>query len=71
MAVSEDDRPAKKPLAHQIGEDLAPLSLDDLAERVRLLKVEIGRLESAIAGKRLSMDKAEGFFKSSRLNDAP
>ena len=64
MAVSEDDRPAKKPLAHQIGEDLAALSLDDLAERVRLLKAEIGRLESAMASKRLSKDKAASFFKT-------
>jgi uncharacterized small protein (DUF1192 family) len=58
----EDERPKKK-LAHEIGEDLAKLSLDELAARVALLKAEIARLESAAEAKRASAETAANFFK--------
>jgi uncharacterized small protein (DUF1192 family) len=58
----EEDRPRKK-LAHEIGEDLAKLSLDELAARVELLKAEILRLESAAAAKKASAESASAFFK--------
>jgi uncharacterized small protein (DUF1192 family) len=63
MAINDEDRPAKK-VAHEIGQDLALLSVEELHDRVALLKTEIGRLEGALAGKKASRDAASKFFKS-------
>ena len=38
MALFEDDAPAKRAVPHRIGEDLATLSVDELHERVELLR---------------------------------
>jgi uncharacterized small protein (DUF1192 family) len=62
MAIFDDEAPKKK-LAHEIGEDLSKLSLDELAARVELLKAEITRLEEAAAAKRASADVAASFFR--------
>jgi uncharacterized small protein (DUF1192 family) len=62
MAIFEEEPPKKKK-AHEIGEDLAALSVDELEERVALLKAEILRLEEAIRLKRASADVAASFFK--------
>ncbi len=62
MAVSDDEAPKKK-LAHEVGEDLSKLSLDELAARVELLKAEIARLEAAAEAKRTSAKAAASFFK--------
>jgi len=62
-ASDEDDRPKKK-IAHEIGQDLALLSVGELGERVALLKEEIVRLESAMAKKQASRSVADQFFKS-------
>ncbi len=59
----DDDLVPKKKLAHEIGQDLALLSVDELAERVALLREEIARLEEARAGKQASRDAAATFFK--------
>jgi uncharacterized small protein (DUF1192 family) len=60
----DDDLPLKKKkTVHEIGQDLALLSVDELAERIGLLKDEIGRLEEAINAKRASRDAASAFFK--------
>ena len=61
-AVDEDDRPKKK-IVHEIGQDLALLSVKELQERIAILKEEIGRLEGAIAGKQASRNVADQFFK--------
>ncbi len=61
-AIDEDDRPKKK-LTHEIGQDLALLSVAELAERVGLLKDEIARLEAEAARKRASQTAADSFFK--------
>jgi uncharacterized small protein (DUF1192 family) len=63
MPIDDDDRPAKK-VAHEIGQDLALLSVEELNDRVALLKAEIGRLEVALASKRASRDAAGKFFKT-------
>ena len=49
-ASLDDDRPKKK-LSHEIGQELALLSIEELTERIALLKDEIARLEAAIAAK--------------------
>ena len=63
MPVDDEDRPAKK-IAHEIGQDLALLSVEELNDRIALLKTEVGRLEGALASKKASLDAASKFFKS-------
>jgi uncharacterized small protein (DUF1192 family) len=63
MATEDDDRPRKK-ISHDIGQDLSLLSVEELTERVTLLKSEIARLEEAATRKRASRDAANSIFKS-------
>ena len=63
MAADDEDRPRKK-ITHEIGQDLALLSVGELNERVSLLKEEIARLEAAAASKEASRSAADKFFKS-------
>jgi uncharacterized small protein (DUF1192 family) len=62
MKDEDDDRPKKK-IVHEIGQELALLSVKELQERIALLKDEIARLETSIAGKQSSRNAAETFFK--------
>lgn len=59
----DEDAAARKTRAHEIGQDLALLSVEELQERVALLQAEIARLEQAIVGKRASLAAADTFFK--------
>ena len=61
-ALDEEDRPKKKP-AHEIGQDLTLLSVEELNDRIGLLKDEIARLEADIARKRATRSAADSFFK--------
>ena len=61
-AIDEDDRPKKK-LSHEIGQNLTLLSVEELRERIELLKTEIARLEADIKSKQASRSAAEVFFK--------
>jgi uncharacterized small protein (DUF1192 family) len=61
-AMDEEDRPKKK-IVHEIGQELALLSVKELQERIAILKEEIGRLEAAISGKQASRTVADQFFK--------
>jgi len=63
MPAEDDDRPRKK-VTHEIGQDLSLLSVEELTERVALLKTEIVRLEEATIKKRASRDAANSIFKS-------
>ena len=62
MKDEDDDRPKKK-IVHEIGQDLALLSVKDLQERIVLLKEEITRLEGSIASKQASRSVADTCFK--------
>ena len=62
MKDDDDDRPKKK-IVHEIGQDLALLSVKELQERIVLLKEEITRLEASIASKQTSRSVADTFFK--------
>jgi uncharacterized small protein (DUF1192 family) len=61
-AIDDDDRPKKK-VTHEIGQDLALLSVDELAARVQLLHDEISRLEADMTQKRAKRAAADQFFK--------
>jgi uncharacterized small protein (DUF1192 family) len=58
----DDDRPKKK-ITHEIGQELALLSVKELEERIALLRDEIVRLETSIASKQSSRNVADTFFK--------
>lgn len=61
-AIDDEDRPKKK-LVHEIGQDLALLSVEEIAERIALLHDEIGRLDEALRTKQASRAAADLFFK--------
>jgi uncharacterized small protein (DUF1192 family) len=63
MAKDDDDDRPKKKIVHEIGQDLALLSVNELRERIALLKDEIARLEASIASKQSSRSVADTFFK--------
>ncbi|MEA2988379.1 MAG: hypothetical protein QOG83_1090 [Alphaproteobacteria bacterium] len=58
----DDDRPKKK-ITHEIGQELALLSVKELEERIVLLKEEIARLQASIEKKQSSRNVADTFFK--------
>ena len=62
MAI-EEERQRPKPPAHTVGEDLAVLSIDELGERIDVLRREIARIEAAIAGKRAGAAAADAVFR--------
>jgi uncharacterized small protein (DUF1192 family) len=62
-AVDEDIAGKKKPLMHEIGQDLSELSLGELQERINNLKEEIARLEQEIASKGATRDAADKLFR--------
>jgi uncharacterized small protein (DUF1192 family) len=59
--AEEQARP--KASAHDIGQDLSTLSIEELDERVGLLEREIARLKEARAKKEASLAAASAFFK--------
>jgi uncharacterized small protein (DUF1192 family) len=61
-AIDDDDKPKKK-VAHEIGQDLSLLSVEELAARVQLMRDEIARLEADITQKRAKRAAADQFFK--------
>jgi uncharacterized small protein (DUF1192 family) len=63
MAKDDDDDRPKKKIVHEIGQDLALLSVNELQERIALMKDEIARLEASIGSKQASRNVADTFFK--------
>jgi uncharacterized small protein (DUF1192 family) len=62
VAVDPEELPKKK-LAHELGQDLALLSVGELGERIALLKDEIARLEAEMKRKQATKSAADAFFK--------
>ncbi|WP_054313714.1 DUF1192 domain-containing protein [Mesorhizobium sp. 1M-11] len=58
-----DDEPVKKVRTHEIGQDLALLSVGELTERIDLLRTEIARLEAELAQKGATKSAAEALFR--------
>ncbi len=61
---SDDETGTKKPLLHEIGQDLSMISVDELGQRIELLRAEIVRLEEEAAEKSKSRTAADALFKS-------
>lgn len=62
MAAFDEDLPKKK-IVHEIGQDLALLSVEELAARIAALQEEIVRLEAERVKKQASRSAADQFFK--------
>ncbi len=65
MAAFDEDfgaSPARK-LSHEIGQDLSRVSVEELRERVGLLREEIARLEREIASKSAHKSAADQLFR--------
>ena len=60
--IDPDELPKKK-ISHEMGQDLALLSVGELAERIALLKDEIARLEAEMSRKQATKSAADMFFK--------
>ena len=63
MAKDDDDDRPKKKIVHEIGQDLALLSVNELRDRIALLQEEIARMEASISSKQASRNVADTFFK--------
>jgi uncharacterized small protein (DUF1192 family) len=69
MGRLEDEDPfgttrRKAPTAHEIGEVLDALSVDELDDRIALLRREIVRLEDARVLREATRKAADAFFRS-------
>ena len=53
----------KRPLAHEIGQNIDDLSAPELQERIGLLRSEIARLEKAIEARQATRAAADSVFK--------
>lgn len=58
-----DEEPIGKMPAHEVGMVLDALSVDELRDRIALLREEIARLEKAIEIKTQSRSAADAVFK--------
>jgi len=61
-AIDDDDKPKKK-IAHEVGQELTLLSVEELRGRIQVLNDEISRLEADIKQKQASRSAADQFFK--------
>jgi uncharacterized small protein (DUF1192 family) len=59
----DDLQPKKKAKAYELGQDLAKLSVGELAALIEILKAEIARVEAQLAAKQSSKSAAESIFK--------
>lgn len=57
------DDEVKKPKGHEVGMPIDTMSVDELEERIALLKGEIVRLEQAIGARKNTRAAADSLFK--------
>lgn len=58
-----DDDEVKKPKGHEVGMPIDTMSVDELTDRIALLREEIARLEAAIAARKQTKAAADSIFK--------
>jgi uncharacterized small protein (DUF1192 family) len=58
-----DDDAVKKPRGHEVGMLIDTMSVEELQDRIGMLKAEIVRLEQAIAARNKTRSEAESLFK--------
>ena len=57
------DDEVKKPRGHEVGMPIDTMSVGELEERMELLKIEIIRLEMAVAARKNTRAAADSLFK--------
>jgi uncharacterized small protein (DUF1192 family) len=57
-----DDLAIQKPSAHQIGQEMADISIHEIEERIGLLRQEIERLGEILVRKQAAKDAAASAF---------
>ncbi len=62
MAFADDDRP-RPPSSHIVGCDISSFSIEELTERISLLKSEIARLEADMKKKADERRAADSLFR--------
>ncbi len=62
--IDGDEPRAKKASEIVVGADLSAISVEELEERISMLKAEIARLIAEIDKKQSSKASAESFFRS-------
>jgi uncharacterized small protein (DUF1192 family) len=58
-----EEAPPRKKITHEVGQDLSPLSLAEIEERIAQLQDEVLRLEAARATKVKTQTAADALFK--------
>jgi uncharacterized small protein (DUF1192 family) len=58
-----DEEPVKKPRAHEVGMPIETMSVEELGDRIEILKAEIVRLEEAVAARKKTKAAADSLFK--------
>ena len=58
-----DDEAVKKPKGHEVGMPIETMSVEELNERIGMLRQEIARLEEAIAARQKTKAAADSLFK--------
>jgi uncharacterized small protein (DUF1192 family) len=58
-----DDEPRKPASAHVVGQDISLMSVDELSERIAMLKAEIERLEEERGKRGQTKSAAEALFR--------
>lgn len=58
-----DDDQVKRPKGHEVGMPIDTMSVDELNDRIAILKAEIARLEEAIGARQKTKSEAESLFK--------
>lgn len=58
-----DDEPRKPASAHVVGQDISLMSVDELSERISMLKAEIERLETERSQRDQTKSAAEALFR--------
>ncbi len=59
----DEDRSTRQTIAHRVGEPLDTLSVEDLDERIQLLRSEVERLEAARLAKKAALERAGSLFR--------
>lgn len=59
-----EEQPRRVMSAHELGQDLSLLSVEELSERIEQLQAEIARLDETRTAKLASRRLADSFFKS-------
>jgi len=59
----DEDRSIRQTIAHRVGEPLDTLSVEDLDERIQLLRSEVERLEAARLAKKAALERAGSLFR--------